>query len=210
MATSASPHWLDQYGNATSHAWKTSTHDGHTRLYRPLGLVEYSFDSDGRYYEGRADLNVQLDLSIKSSLDKEQLRERIELAWALFQCEHPLAQSKALPYQSYMEESSVVMPQVYSVVDVPKDEGDAVENAKASLVFLEDHFEDVDAYDFWLHALRILDESWMQVKACRNASCSPSSYVQMAQATYVFSLSSATKSLTASPTTHGCVPSSTS
>jgi len=162
MATSASPHWLDQYGNSNSHAWKTSTQDGHTKIYRPHGLVEYAFDSDGRYYEGRADLNVQLDISVKSSLSKEQLRERIVLAWALFQCEHPLAQSKALPHQSYMEEPSVVTPPVYFVVDTPKDESAAVENAKANLVFLEDHFEDVDAHDFWVHAQntgRVVDAS---------------------------------------------------
>ena len=162
MSTSASPHWLDQYGNADSHAWKTSTQDGRTKIYRPHGLVEYGFDSDGRYYEGRADLNVQLDLSIKSSLSREQLRERIVLAWALFRCEHPLAQSKALPRQSYMDEPSVVTPPVYFVVDAPEDESAAIENARGSLVFLEDHFEDVDAYDFWLHAQntgRVVDAS---------------------------------------------------
>jgi hypothetical protein len=162
MSISATPHWLDQYGNPDSHAWRTSTKDGNTRLYRPLGLVEYAFDSDGRYYEGRADLNVQLDLFVKSSLSKEELRERIVLAWALFQCEHPLAQSKALEHQSYMEEPSIVTPPIYSVVDVPKDETAAIDNAKASLVFLEDHFEDVDAYDFWLHAQntgRVVDAS---------------------------------------------------
>jgi hypothetical protein len=142
MSVSEAPHWLDLYGNPDSHKWRTSIHDGHTRLYRPLGLVEYAFDSDGRYYEGRADLNVQLDLYIKSSLSKEELRERIVLAWALFQCEHPLAQSKALERQSYMDESSVITPPVYSVVDVPKDEAAAINNAKASLIFLEDHFED--------------------------------------------------------------------
>lgn len=162
MSVSQSPHWLDQYGNPNSHAWKTSTHDGHTRLYRPLGLVEYAFDSDGRYYEGRADLNVQLDLSIRSALSKEQLRERITLAWTLFQCEHPLAQSKALEHQSFMEEPCVATPPVYSVVDVPKDEAAAIDNANASLVFLEDHFEDVDPYDFWIHAQnagRVVDAS---------------------------------------------------
>jgi hypothetical protein len=152
MSLSQTPHWLDQYGNAEVHAWKASTQDNCTRLYRPLGLVEYGFDSDGRYYEGRADLNVQLDLTIKSQLSKEQLRERITLAWALFQCEHPLAQSKALERQRYMDEPGNVTSPIYSVVDVPKNEAAAVDNAKASLVFLEDHFEHVDPYDFWLHA----------------------------------------------------------
>lgn len=152
MSTSEPPHWLDQYGNSEVHAWKTSTQDGQTRLYRPLGLVEYAFDSDGRYYEGRADLNVQLDLSIKSKLSKEDLRERVVLAWALFQCEHPLAQSKALERQSYMDEPGNVTSPIYSVVDVPKEESAAIDNARANVVFLEDHFEDVDPYDFWLHA----------------------------------------------------------
>jgi hypothetical protein len=152
MTLSQTPHWLDQYGNSEVHAWKTSTQDDCTRLYRPLGLVEYAFDSDGRYYEGRADLNVQLDLSIKSQLSKEQLRERIVLAWALFQCEHPLAQSKALERQNYMDEPGNVTSPIYSVVDVPRNEAAAVDNAKASLVFLGDHYEDVDPHDFWLHA----------------------------------------------------------
>jgi len=114
--------------------------------------VEYAFDSDGRYYEGRADLNIQLDLSVRSNLSHEQLRERILLAWTLFRCEHPLAQSKALSRQSYMDEPKVATPPVYSVVDVPKDESAAIANGRDSLVFLEDHFSHVDPYDFWLHA----------------------------------------------------------
>lgn len=152
MSDTHTPHWLDQYGNADAHAWKTYTANGHTTLYRPLGLVEFSFDSDGRYYEGRADLNVQLDLSVKYALSKEGLRERILLAWTLFRCEHPLAQSKALERQSWMEDSRVVLTPAYSVVDVPDNESAAIANARDHLVFLEDHFDDVDAYDFWLHA----------------------------------------------------------
>lgn len=153
MSAPRSPHWLDQYGNPDAHAWKTATtQDGHTTLYRPLGLVEYAFDSDGRYCEGRADLNVQLDLSIRSNLSHEQLRERILLAWTLFRCEHPLAQSKALERQSYMIPPEVATPPIYCVVNVPEDESAAIENAQDSLVFLEDHFDQVDPYDFWLHA----------------------------------------------------------
>ncbi|KAM0695938.1 hypothetical protein Q7P36_004421 [Cladosporium allicinum] len=153
MSAPHSPHWLDQYGNPDAHAWKTSTtEDGHTTLYRPLGLVEYAFDSDGRYYEGRADLNVQLDLTIRSNLSHEQLRERILLAWTLFRCEHPLAQSKALERQSYMDDPRVATPPIYCVVDVPENDSVAIANAQESLIFLEDHFSHVDAYDFWMHA----------------------------------------------------------
>lgn len=152
MSIPHTPHWLDQYGDPEVHAWKTAITDGQTKLYRPLGLVEYAFDSDGRYHEGRADLNVQLDLTVKTLLGKEELRERIVLAWALFQCEHPLAQSRALERQSYMDEPKVATPPVYSVVDVPEDESAAIDNARANLVFLEDHFNDVDPLDFWLHA----------------------------------------------------------
>ena len=153
MSAPHSPHWLDQYGNPDAHAWKTSTtEDGHTTIYRPLGLVEYAFDSDGRYYEGRADLNVQLDLSIRSNLSHEQLRERILLAWTLFRCEHPLAQSKALERQSYMDDPRVATPPIYCVVDVPENDSVAIANAQESLIFLEDHFSHVDAYDFWMHA----------------------------------------------------------
>ncbi|KAM0714950.1 hypothetical protein Q7P37_009415 [Cladosporium fusiforme] len=163
MPTTRSPHWLDQYGNAEAHAWEvTRSEDGNGKIYRPLGLIEYAFDSDGRYFEGRADLNVQLDLTIKSSLSKDELRNRISLAWTLFRCEHPLAQSMAVERQPYMSERNVSTQPVYSVVDVPQDEDTAVASAQDSLVFLEDHFDKVDPYDFWLHCqntARVVDSA---------------------------------------------------
>lgn len=163
MSKTQTAHWLDQYGNAEAHAWEvTRTEDGNEKIWRPLGLIEYAFDSDGRYYEGRADLNVQLDLTIRSSLDKMELRNRILLGWTLFRCEHPLAQSKAVERQPYMSERRITTQPIYSLVDVPKDEDAAVSSAQESLVFLDDHFHEVDPYDFWLHAqntARVVDSS---------------------------------------------------
>ncbi|KAL1590651.1 hypothetical protein WHR41_00794 [Cladosporium halotolerans] len=162
MPTSPTPPWREQYGNAEAYAWKTATDGGNTKFYRPLGLVEYAFDSDGRYYEGRADLNVQLDLVAKSNISTQDLRHRILLAWTLFQFEHPLAQSKAVERRSYMSGSAVTTQPIYSVVDVPKDENAAIAAAKDSLVFLGDHFTEVDPYEFWVHAqntARVIDPS---------------------------------------------------
>lgn len=155
--------WLDQYGNADALAWQVSRcEDDSVKIHRPLGLIEYAFDSDGRYFEGRADLNVELDLTMKTSLNKEELRNRILLAWTLFRCEHPLASSKAVERQSYMPERMTTTQPIHAVVDVPKDEGAAIASAQDSLVFLEDHYDDVDPHDFWLHAQntgRVVDSS---------------------------------------------------
>ncbi|KAJ4325177.1 hypothetical protein N0V94_000891, partial [Neodidymelliopsis sp. IMI 364377] len=46
-----SPHWLDRYATAY-HTWKQSTNpNGTITFHRPLGLVETSFDSDGKVDE---------------------------------------------------------------------------------------------------------------------------------------------------------------
>lgn len=74
--------WLQHYGNATKYQWRRRRHRLHPTtttpppptehqenhqeekdspaaeiLTRPLGLVESSFDHDGRCFEGRADMN---------------------------------------------------------------------------------------------------------------------------------------------------------
>ena len=45
------PHWLDQYAS-NYHEWHQAQNDGKNCFYRPLGIVETAFDSDGIYYEG--------------------------------------------------------------------------------------------------------------------------------------------------------------
>jgi hypothetical protein len=43
----ADGHWLDRYGNGY-YDWKPADHNGPKTFERPIGLVETSFDSDGR------------------------------------------------------------------------------------------------------------------------------------------------------------------
>lgn len=159
---SADPsHWLHRYGNAEFYKWRTTTttkgSSGPTTYYRPLGLVESAFDSDGRFFEGRADMNLQLDLEVKSNLDFHDLRERILYAWAALRCKHLLVQAKAVPKASLVEGEN---EELCFAVDAPRTAGQAVEDGGRHIVFLEDHFAHVDAQDFWMHCqntARIVD-----------------------------------------------------
>lgn len=152
MSGEGAGHWLDQYGNATSHAWRTAVEDDKTILYRPLGLVEFAFDSDGRYYEGRADMTAQLDVAIRSRLSHADLRERVTLAWTLLRCQHVLLQAAAVDKQSYMDiTTDTSTPDRYFRVIRPKTTDEAISGGKSSLDFLEDHYERVDSLDFWIH-----------------------------------------------------------
>ena len=151
MASQASkPHWLDNYGSK-EYQWQSHEQNKRTVYYRPLGLVEYSFDADGRYYEGRADMNSQLDLEVKSSLSFHDLRERILFAWACLRCQHLLLQAKAVPTKRLLGRDSVAGSDICFAVDAPWTVTQAIEDAGEHLVFLYDHFENVDPKDFWMH-----------------------------------------------------------
>lgn len=155
----AGSHWLDQYAS-TGYRWRQAHHDGKTSFYRPLGLVEFCFDADGRYYEGRADMNVQLDVNFQSKLNKQQLREHLTLAWACLRSRHTLTQAKSLPRQQWMAGDVEGHQGIYFVVDLPADTGEALLGARSQLVFLEDDFPFVDPLQFWSHAqntARIVD-----------------------------------------------------
>lgn len=147
-------HWLSQYGSATTHAWrKVVDDDGRNILYRPLGLVEYAFDSDGRYYEGRADMNCELQLSIRSRLSKAELRARIVLAWTLLRCQHVLIQAAAVGQEPYMQSSAnATIPDRCFAIALPNNADEAIESGKSNIDFLEDHYDHVDPLDFWIHA----------------------------------------------------------
>lgn len=154
MSDVSNGHWLSQYGATSTHAWREVVDNaGNTILYRPLGLVEFAFDSDGRYYEGRADMNCTLDLCIKSRLSKAELRERIAMAWTLLRCQHCLIQAAAVDRKPYMEASTDTMiPDRYFAIALPSNVDSAVQSGKSNIDFLEDHYEHVDTLDFWIHA----------------------------------------------------------
>lgn len=44
-------HWIDQYAS-NGFQWQQAQQNGCELFYRPLGLIEYAFDTDGRYLEG--------------------------------------------------------------------------------------------------------------------------------------------------------------
>ncbi|KAK5677340.1 hypothetical protein LTS10_009910 [Elasticomyces elasticus] len=134
-------HWLDQYGSK-EYEWQKTRHNGQTRYYRPIGLVESTFDSDGRYWEGRADINLCLQLEVRSVLSQDDLHQRILLAWTCLRCHHWLLQAKALPLDG---------KEINFAVDVPLSAVDAISTAGRHLVHLDQHYDHVDWIDWWRH-----------------------------------------------------------
>lgn len=88
-------HWLDRYAN-NHHSWRlVQEQGGKDSWVRRQGVVERSFDADGRYYGGRADVNTLLRLKASSALSPEQLQRRVLLAWAVLRLQHVLLRAKA-------------------------------------------------------------------------------------------------------------------
>lgn len=83
--------WLRHYGNTEGYRWRR---EGNV-FKRPLGFVEFSFDCDGRLFEGRADMNCLIKLAIKLKLSSEDFRERILLAWTQLREYAPLTDLKS-------------------------------------------------------------------------------------------------------------------
>ncbi|KAK3703994.1 hypothetical protein LTR37_014097 [Vermiconidia calcicola] len=162
-SANSNPHWLDQYGNAEHYKWRTLERNGRTTFHRPLGLVEFAFDGDGRYFEGRADMNVELEVEIKTTLtNKHDFRERILFAWTCLRSQHALLQSKALPGNVLFGPEDRNDGDVYFAIDAPRNVSQAIEDGGKQLVFLDDHFETVDPIDFWVqcqNVARVIDPS---------------------------------------------------
>ncbi|KAK0278084.1 hypothetical protein LTR35_009406 [Friedmanniomyces endolithicus] len=151
---SPAPCWLRHYAAKDDYEWRRvpSSHNAQsTRFYRPLGLVESTFDSDGRYWEGRADLNVMLELEIRSTVDEAELRRRILLAWTCLRCQHWLLQAKALASKDMAATLEESRDDVYFAIDVLSTVDNTIEEAGRHLVHLDEHYDKVDWRDFWLH-----------------------------------------------------------
>ncbi|KAF1346996.1 hypothetical protein BDV97DRAFT_300185 [Delphinella strobiligena] len=154
------PHWLDQYAK-NHHEWRETNHKGRTCLYRPSGLVETAFDSDGIYFEGRADINALLDLEINSNLTDEQLRDRIILAWTVLRLHHALLMSTAVGKQDYME-ANLDPRDRYFLICPPQSPHEAIEDASRHIVFSSDQYKHVDSMKLYRHAqntARVVDAS---------------------------------------------------
>jgi hypothetical protein len=139
-------HWLDRYATGF-HAWtSTSNEHGQTTFTRPLGLVETSFDSDGVYFGGRADMTGTLTVEVKHSLSRDDLRRRITLAWTALRLRHVLLMSRHFDDPSGLRRFAI---------DVPKDLSSALRDVEEAVVWVEDHYNDIDAHDFHDHALNV-------------------------------------------------------
>ncbi|KAI7724282.1 hypothetical protein KC322_g61 [Hortaea werneckii] len=141
-------HWLDDYGSERFR-WRETRNDQQQFFYRPLGHTESLFDSDGRYYEGRADINSMVEMEVKSRLTEEQLHEKILLAWTCLRSRHSLLRASAVKRVD-IGLSHDDDPNEYCFrVHVPRDVEEAKDSAKGHIVFLGDHYEAVDTDDFW-------------------------------------------------------------
>lgn len=144
------PHWLDQYAN-NHHDWHQTQNQGRYCFYRPFGLIEKAFDTDGIYHEGRADINATLDLDINSRLTDEQLHRRILLAWTVLRLNHVLLMSKAVDRQDYMTAGDKTASR-YFLIDAPDNPRVAIEDASKHLVFTASLYDQVDASMLYRHA----------------------------------------------------------
>jgi hypothetical protein len=151
MASTPKPHWLDRYAN-NHHPWTLSSSAIGTQSFtRPLGLVETSFDTDGTYYGGRADMTASLKLCIRHKLSCPALRERIALAWTLLRVQHVLLKSR-------VEDARGASGERWFVVDIPASVDDAVREVQRDLVWFEDFGFDgelIDEQELHHHALNV-------------------------------------------------------
>ena len=140
-------HWLDRYATAY-HAWTQSTDsNGQITFKRPLGLVETSFDIDGCYYGGRADMTATLTCEMQHSLSSKEFRRRVSLAWTNLRLRHVLLMSRR-----YDDQESGFRG---FAIDVPTDLEEAVREVEKSTIWIEEHYSEVDEHDLHDHALNV-------------------------------------------------------
>lgn len=147
--TTQENHWLERYAN-NGHIWRQHTaQDGIQSFRRPLGLVETSFDSDGTYYGGRADITATYKLETRHSLSTSDLRKRIALSWTLLRLQHVLLMSRT--------EDDQTSGKSLFVVDVPKNVDEAIQDVDRGIIWLEDHGFDkeLDDQDLHYHSLNV-------------------------------------------------------
>ncbi|KAI1323764.1 hypothetical protein F5Y16DRAFT_330852 [Xylariaceae sp. FL0255] len=143
MVDAGFPHWLSRYGTGY-HAWRREAGG----FARPLGVVEARFDTDGRYFGGRADINPGLTLGLATKLSDQDLQRHILLAYTLLGLNHCLLRAKA-ELRTYGIEP-------WFVVKTLATPSDAIEDAASNLHFIDAAVEGpIDAYDFNLHAQNV-------------------------------------------------------
>lgn len=154
--------WQTRYGSGY-HAWRRVKLESKDIYVRPLGLVETLFDVDGTHYEGRADINALVTLKCNTTLSRKELQNWITLRWAALRCYHSLLRARVLQAEDIPElEGQRLGRDKCLVVDQPRSIHELVDEAKASMVLLEDYYTTVEADDFYRHAMntaRVFDAS---------------------------------------------------
>ncbi|RMZ66613.1 hypothetical protein GMOD_00001966 [Pyrenophora seminiperda CCB06] len=140
-------HWLDKY--ATNYAkWELSVRpDDFQTFKRPLGLVESSFDADGTYYGGRADMTSLFTLTIQYKLSKSQLRRKIAIAWTSLRLQHPLLFARVMDDPATGTRNFAV--------DVPSSPEAAIQEVENSIIWFEDTYPEVNAKEVYHHAYNV-------------------------------------------------------
>jgi hypothetical protein len=145
--------WLNRYAN-NFHAWRQDERPGQRVFKRPAGLVEGSFDTDGLYYGGRADMHSTLTLEISSTINDDQLRQRIVKAWSVLRLQHPLLFAR-VDGNSKLGEARTI------VIQEPTNAQQVLDNGANSVITVHPR-PDFDVQDFRKHMMnagRIIDTS---------------------------------------------------
>lgn len=149
------PHWLDQYARGY-HSWHDGVDDaGRSCFYRRQGVVETSFDVDGRYFEGRADINASLELEIVSNITLQQLEHRILLAWTALRLHHVLLMTAAVDPHASFKQVDRARQNRFFLLHPPSSPKDAVQDAATQLVFAREMYDQIDMDDFYRHAQNV-------------------------------------------------------
>jgi hypothetical protein len=146
--------WLRRYATGY-HRWQQAHHGGATVFYRPLGVVEKGFDSDGVYHEGRADINLAMSFEIKTTKTGPQLRRHVLLAWTNLRLRHALLSATAVAPADYMNPDARRKGDRFFAIVRPTGLEHALSLAQDPLVFLSDHYPSVDPDKLYFHAQNV-------------------------------------------------------
>ena len=164
------PAWFRGYAS-DFYDWHALNLEDRTHYWRRIGLVESFFDMDGTGYEGRADLNMNLVVETRTSLDLPALRTRLALAWSIMRQRHVLLSARAVQLQDLSRSEERGQDRVF-VFTPSSSVDDLLDEGRTFLDFLEDSYPDADQDDFYTHLMntgRAIDAS----KACSRCLVMP-------------------------------------
>lgn len=144
--------WLARYAG-NHHDWHTLRSETETYYARPLGIVETAFDHDGIDFEGRADVNALSTFEANISISEEEYRRRILLAWACLRAHHGLLRSKVVEGSTLPQGAGLSRQERHFVVTKPRTPSHLIDKARQHIVFVEDHYKDIDHEQFFRHVM---------------------------------------------------------